>query len=72
VSAAGDGPDVAEGEMWVTQAHHDIFTLTVADARAELDDRSATDDERTKARSTVSRRPTAARQETGSAGLRGR
>ncbi|MFF0079068.1 hypothetical protein ACFYR1_05010 [Streptomyces canus] len=45
VSSAGDGSDVAKGEMWVTQAYHDIFAKAVADAQAVLDDGSATNDE---------------------------
>ncbi|MFE7933414.1 hypothetical protein ACFU6S_32780 [Streptomyces sp. NPDC057456] len=45
VSSAGDGSDVAEGTMWVTQAYHDIFDKAVADAQAELDSEHATNSE---------------------------
>ncbi|WP_406436999.1 hypothetical protein OHB00_22665 [Streptomyces sp. NBC_00631] len=45
VSSAGDGSDVTADKMWVTQAYHDIFAKAVADARSELDDDGATDDE---------------------------
>ncbi|MFJ8113120.1 hypothetical protein [Streptomyces sp. NPDC096132] len=45
VSGAGDGSDVAEGTMWVTQAYRDIFARAVADAQAELDAHGATNDE---------------------------
>ncbi|MDR1188994.1 MAG: hypothetical protein LBK95_16355 [Bifidobacteriaceae bacterium] len=37
VSAAGDGTDVASGELWVTQEYRTIFTQAVADARAAYD-----------------------------------
>ncbi|MER6084952.1 hypothetical protein [Streptomyces sp. NPDC001833] len=45
VSGAGDGSDIAEGKMWVTQAYHDIFARAIADAQAQLDNHRATKDE---------------------------
>ncbi|MFF4253830.1 hypothetical protein ACFY1L_21755 [Streptomyces sp. NPDC001663] len=45
VSGTGDGSDVAAGEMWVTQAYHDIFAGAIADAQAELDNGDATNSE---------------------------
>ncbi|MCG7208556.1 hypothetical protein [Streptomyces arenae] len=45
VSGTGDGSDVTEGRMWVTQAYHDIFARAVADARAGLGNGRATNDE---------------------------
>ncbi|MFJ9567861.1 hypothetical protein ACIRQQ_48595 [Streptomyces fuscichromogenes] len=45
VSSAGDGSDVTGGEMWVTQAYHEIFARAVVDAQAELARIHATNDD---------------------------
>ena len=45
VSEAGDGSDVAEGEMYVTEDYVTIFTKAIADAQAVVDDESIENDD---------------------------